>query len=230
MNCLDFHRAKLADPRRLCEEARSHVQTCPDCAAFARGVDEGERRLEEALASPVPDGLADRIILRSRSKGPAWRAWAMAAGVVLAVVAALFYAGQSRHAADQYARLAIEHVVTEPESFSMLNAAEAPPVAELVRASGGRLKAPLGSVRYVKLCPMEQGGTGWHIVFETSEGLATLLIVPGQAPAGTQRASSAKWSALAQPTPRGYYAVVTSSASSTARVDRLVRERIAWDA
>src|SRR5438270_15750 len=110
MNCLDFHRAKLADPRRLTDEARLHVQACPECAAFASSVDEGERHLAEALASPVPDGLAERIILRSRARAPAWRAWAIAAGILLAVAAAFFYAGESRNAGDQYARLATEHV------------------------------------------------------------------------------------------------------------------------
>jgi hypothetical protein len=229
MNCLEFRRLKLADPRRVPPEAATHGATCPACADFARSVDETERELEQALARPVPDGLADRIILRSRAKGPAWRSWAMAAGIVLTFAAALLYTGQSREAADGYARLAIEHVATEPESFSTLNAAAAQPVAELVRASGGRLKAPLGTVRYIKLCPMEHGGTGWHIVFETAEGLATLLIVPGTAPSGMQQASSGDWNALAQPTRRGYYAVVTRSARQTALVDRLVRSRIDWD-
>src|SRR5207248_2493776 len=99
----------------------------------------------------------------------------------------------------------------------------------LIRTSGGRLKAPLGNVRYVKLCPVE-GGTGWHIVFETPEGLATLLIITGQSLGAMQHASSTEWSALARPTHRGYYAVVTPSAQATAQIDRLVRERIDWDA
>ena len=230
MNCLEFHRAKLADPRRLPLEAQAHAAQCAACAAFASSVDEAERDLERTLATPVPDGLADRILLRVHGARPAWRAWALAASVVLAIAIGLATLLYPTPAGEHYAREAIAHVVAEPESFTKVNAADARALEDLVRASGGRVRAPLGTVRYVKLCPMENGGTGWHIVFETSEGLATLLLVPQHGLAGLQRAASSDWSALARPTRRGYYAVVTPSAEKTARIDRLVRERIDWDA
>ena len=185
--------------------------------------------VERTLATAVPEGLADRILLRVHGARPAWKVWALAASVVLAIglgVTALLYQPAS---AQHYAQQAIEHVAMEPESFTTVHLADVPSVDELIRTSGGRLKAPLGKVRYVKLCPVESG-TGWHIVFETPEGLATLLVIPGQPLGTTQHASSAEWSALARPTRRGYYAVVTPSAQATAQVDRLVRERIDWDA
>jgi len=229
MNCLEFHRAKLADPRRLPLEAQSHAAQCAACAAFANSVDEAERDVERALAAPVPEGLADRILLRVHGARPAWKVWALAASIVLGIglgVAALLY---PTPAGEHYAREAIEHVIAEPESFTTVHLADVPSLDELIRTSGGRLKAPLGNVRYVKLCPVE-GGTGWHIVFETPEGLATLLVIPGQPLGTTQHASSAEWSALARPTRRGYYAVVTPSAQKTSHVDQLIRERIDWDA
>jgi hypothetical protein len=229
MNCLEFHRAKLADPRRLPPEAQAHAAQCAACAAFASSVDEAERDLERTLETPVPEGLADRVLLRVHGAPPAWRVWALAASVVLAVAIGVSSVLYRPAPAEQYARQAIEHVAMEPESFTKVNAADARALEDLVRAAGGRVKAPLGTVRYIKLCPVE-GGSGWHIVFETPEGLATLLIIPGQPLGATQQASNAEWSALARPTRRGYYAVVTPSAAKTAQIDRLVRSRIDWDA
>ena len=229
MNCLEFHREKLADPRRLSAEAQAHAQACASCAAFARSVDESDQRLEEALASPVPDGLADRIILRSRTKNRAWRTWALAASVVLAVAVGSSFVRGPKNAADQYARLAIEHVMMEPESLTTVRNADPPALRTIVQDFGGTLKALPGTIRYIRLCPVEDG-TGWHIVFETPEGLATLLVIPGQPLGTTQHASSAEWSALARPTRRGYYAVVTRSAQKTSHVDQLIRKRIDWDA
>jgi hypothetical protein len=230
MNCLEFHREKLAEPRALSREAQAHAAQCAACREFAQGVDEAERELEQAIAVPVPEGLADRVLLRVRGGRPAWKTWALAASILVAV--ALGFAAVTLHspAGDQYARLAIEHVALEPESFTTLHGADTQALGEMIRTSGGgRLKAPLGNIRYVKLCPVDSG-TGWHIVFETPEGLATLLIVPGKPPAALQRASSGEWSALVRPTRAGYYAVVMPSAGKTAQVDRLVRERIDWDA
>jgi hypothetical protein len=229
MNCLEFHRAKLADPRRLPPDAQAHVGDCAACAAFAASVDEAEREVQRTLATTVPDGLADRILLRVHGTRPAWKAWALAAsvvaGVALAAAALLYRPAPAEH----YARAAIEHVAMEPESFHQVNAGDEHALQELLRASGARLKAPLGAVRYVKLCPVETG-TGLHIVFETPQGLATLLIVPGQPLAGLEQASADQWNALARPAGRGYYAIVTPSAPATAQADRLVRERIEWDA
>lgn len=229
MNCLDFHRATLADPRRLAPEAQAHAAQCAACSAFAKSVDEAERDLERSLSVPVPEGIADRALLRVGGGRPAWKTWALAASLLLAVAlgAGVFFYEPA--AAQRYARQAIEHVAMEPESLTTVKAADANALAELIRASGGTLKAPLGAVRFVQLCPVDRG-TGLHIVFETPEGLATLLIVPGQPLQKLQHASSTGWAALARPAGRGHYAIVTPSAHKTAAIDRLVRERIDWGA
>lgn len=226
MNCLEFHRAKLAEPRHLPPEAREHAAQCAGCRIFAAGVDDSERELEKAIAVPLPDGLADRVLLRVRSGRPAWRTWALAASLVLAVAigaAAMLY---DRAPAGPFAVHAIEHVAMEPASLTTVQGL-AHDLGEVVRLAGGTLKQPLGEVRYVKLCPVEDG-TGWHVVFATPEGLATLFIVPGKALSGAQQASTGQWNALARPVRSGYYVVVTPSSKKTAYVDRIIRERIDW--
>ncbi|HYY59934.1 MAG TPA: DUF3379 family protein [Burkholderiales bacterium] len=231
MKCLEFHRAKLADPRQLHPPAQEHLAQCAACAAFAKSVDEAERQLERSLAVPVPDGLADRVLLRvGAPRRPVWKVWALAASVVLGAGLALSAMLYRPAPAEHYARQAIEHVAMEPESFQTVNASDTPALSELLRATGARLKAPLDAVRYVKLCPVEGGGTALHIVVDTPEGLATLLIVPGQPLAKVEQAASREWNALARPAGRGHYAVVTTSPRATAQADRLVRERIDWDA
>lgn len=229
MNCLDFHREKLADPRRVTDEARAHVESCPACAAFGRSVDEAERAVERSLSTPAPEGLAERILLRTRLGSPARRRWAIAAGVVLGSALGLKYFKDSAKPSDQSARLAIEHVVMEPESLTTLRNADAEGLRTVLQEFGGTLKEPLGSIRYIRLCPFE-GGACWHIVFETNDGLATLILVPGKTLHAAETASAGGWNALAQPVPRGYYAIVTASAAMTSKVDRMLREKIEWKA
>jgi hypothetical protein len=226
MNCLEFHRAKLADPRRLPPDAQHHLAQCSACAAFAEGVDQTERELERTLSAGVPDGLADRVLLRVQSSRPRRRAWALAAGVMLAVAVGAVAWLRAPATAGQHARDAIEHVAAEPASLTTVQS-DTRDLGELVRAMGGQLKQPLGKVRYVKLCPVP-GGSGWHVVLETPQGLATLFIVPEQPLEAAQYASSSKWNALARPAPRGYYAVVTASAAHTLQIDRMIREQVDW--
>ncbi len=251
MNCLDFHRHKLADPRRLCADAQRHARECRECSAFAQSVDVSDTRLEQALNVAVPDGIAERVLLRqSGAFRPAWRAWALAASVILAVALGVYRfgglaPGEFRHAAPApvaqnipapaastvqalaYARLAIAHVAEEPGSSTKLHNTEPAILREAMRSIGAELREPIGRVRYVKLCPWGPG-SGWHIVFETPHGLATLILVPGQPPDAAATASEQGLSALVQPAHRGYYAVVTASAETTRLVDRMFAAHVRW--
>jgi hypothetical protein len=225
VNCLDYRRAKLSDPRRLPPEAQAHERECAQCLAFAREVEAMDASVAETLAVRVPEGLAERALLRRRPARWRWTPWALAAGIVLAVAAVVH--PLKPDPSEQYARLAIEHVVMEPESLTSERGNDPAIVQAALRSFGGTLKEPIGRVRYVRLCPVE-GGTGLHIVFETPEGLATLILVPDKRIASAAVADAAGWNALVQPAPRGYYAVVTQSRAGTVAADRLIRQRIDW--
>ena len=229
MNCLDFHREKLADPRRISTAAQAHACDCASCMAFAQSVDESEAQIERVLAVPVPDGLAHRLLLRRQNAArPAWRAWALAASIVLSISVGfntLKIAGPGADA--KYATYAIEHVVESPESFTTLLNTGADALDMAMHSVGGRIKEPLGRVRYIKLCPVGDD-FGWHIVFETPQGPATLILVPNRHIGSSESASRGGWSALARPIRKGYYAVVTDSTLTTGIVDRQIKNQVEW--
>jgi hypothetical protein len=229
LNCLEFRRAKLAEPRDLSESARAHALNCASCTAFAQSVDDGDAEILRAAAVPVPEGLADRVLLHATGTvRPAWRAWAMAASVVLAVGLATVVFVQSPR--ESYARLAIEHVVDEPESLTTRYRADGATVEVALRSVGASIRSPLGQVRYIRLCPWEGGRTAWHVVFETPQGLATLILVPDMQVRSESDASASGWNAIVKPTQGGFYAIVTSSPETTARTADLLRTHVNWDA
>ncbi len=226
MNCLEFRRRKLADPRRLNPEAAAHLAACAACRDFAIEVNENEERLAAALHVPVPEGLADRVIL-ARKAGARFapRLWALAASVVLS-----FGIGAHQwrdYRSPDYARLAIEHLLEEPESLTDMRIADPELLRQVVHNFGGTLEALPGRVRFMRLCPVPEG-TGWHIVFETEYGLATLILVPRRMQAEVAHATVAGWNALARPAGQGHYAVIASSPEALAKVDALLRQRLRW--
>lgn len=175
-NCIDFRREKLADPRRLTEAAEEHLIACPACQAFSRRVNAGERMLQQTVALDVPDGLAERILVgsRARTRSP-FKLWALAASVVFSLGLGVQY----WHAAPdrEHVALAVEHVMHEPEALMSTRLIEPQRVSQVLESFGAEVKVPMTAVRYVKLCPVP-GGTGWHIVFDTPKGPATLLLLP----------------------------------------------------
>lgn len=233
MNCLGFRRAKLADPNRLSDEARAHVAGCVHCQAFARRIDTNEKRIVRALAVPLPDGLADRIVLRATGRKPAspYRLWALAATVVLSVAIGLAWFGlppsEPRY---NFAASAIAHVKHEPESFTTIKDADPARFSAILANFGADLRAPIGTVRYIKLCPVPEG-TGWHIVFETEDGLVTLMLIPGHRPHGRNLFEEKDgMSALVRAAGQGYYVIVADTRAKVESTDRLLKQRIDWTA
>jgi hypothetical protein len=231
MSCLEFRRRKLADPRHPSPEALAHMGECPACRGFTIEVNESEEHLAAALAIPVPEGLAERIILRrktgARFSSFSPRLLAMAASVVLTI--GISYTWWRDYASPDYARLAIEHVMHEPESFTTTRSADPELFRRVVQNFGGEMEGQLGKVRYMKLCPVPEG-TGWHIVFETAQGgLATLILIPGKRmPSQPALATVGGWTALARPGGQGFYAIITDSPQSLGAVDEMVRQRVRW--
>ncbi|MBI4755632.1 MAG: DUF3379 family protein [Betaproteobacteria bacterium] len=227
MNCLEFRRHKLADPRHLPPSAAAHGAVCAPCSVFARRVDEDEARLHAALRVPVPEGLAESVLLATGSAAPRpWRVLALAATVVLSV--SLGVEHWSRMPDGDPARVAIAHVLDEPESLTTTRNPDPEHFRQVLADFGGQMSVPLGQVRFVKLCPVP-GGVGWHIVFETDQGLATLLLVRSrQAPDQAVQYAGDGWDALVRPGGAGYYAIVTPSERITRAVDEMIRQRVRW--
>ena len=205
MNCLEFRREKLADPRRVSPEADTHLNDCAACRGFAAEINDNEAQLAAALAVPVPEGLAERIVLRRKTGAPVFakaspRLWAMAAAVLLTLTFGF----------QQW---------NEPASFTTTRLADPQLFRTVMHNFGGELQGSLGRVRYMKLCPVPEG-TGWHIVFETEDGqLATLILIPAKRmKSDAEQARVGGWNAVARPGGQGFYAVITDSPDSLGRV------------
>jgi hypothetical protein len=225
MNCLGFRREKLADPRRLSGEAQAHMRECASCSGFAREIDEAEVRLAQAFSVRVPEGLAERILLaRHRAWRTHWTPWALAAGLLMALAVA--WNQVQDPPAERYARRAIDHVLMEPQFLTEVQAGAPAALQAAVAEFGGMMNEPIPRVRLVKVCPAGDGRAR-HIVLETPEGLATVILVPDKRVAAAA-ASANGMSALVQPTPRGHYVIVAASQAATASADRLIRDRVEW--
>lgn len=225
--CMNLRREKLADPKRLSPGADDHLAHCAQCRRFAQGIDAMEFKVAQVLNVPVPEGLSERVLMRvHRGEKRPWRVWAMAAAFVLSFGIGMVQWQPRPH--TDYAMFAIEHVMHEPESFTTHRLAD-PSQFRLVMANfGGTVKAPIGKVSYMRLCPVPQG-TGWHIVLETEYGPATLLLIPGKEVSGdVLEVKFGGLTARALPGGQGYYAIVAETPDIVDAVEKLMAERVSW--
>lgn len=230
MNCLTFRRAKLAVPHDASPALLEHARTCADCAEFARELEGYERALHETVQVPVPEGLAEQIILRHRKPrwfDPQWfdrRYLALAATVVMAVAAALGY-NTITSSREELAHSLIAHVVSEPTVLQSRDHIELARLEEAFSQYGGHLREPIGEVRHVGRCPID-GTLTHHIVVQTPHGRATLILIPERRATLGSPLTSDGFAVVIMALPRGSLGIVTDSAEQTTQVRYLLEKRV----
>jgi hypothetical protein len=218
MNCIDLRRDALAQPLRLAPEAQAHVDACPACRTFIERQRELDAELFETLRVPVPDGLADRILVAHgirRRRAPI--AWAVAATLVaaagLALLAPATFSGRA------LAGEAIAHVNHEPQSFRIVNRHPAALLRSELQTQGVGLARTLGEVTYATLCPMS-AGRAHHLVVATPAGPVTLLLLPADATSRRRTlVESGGMTAIVLPAARGSVAIVARSREQALAVE-----------
>ena len=226
MDCLTFRRLKLAVPQAASAAQLQHERTCAACAAFARQIDAFERDLHDVATVPVPDGLAEQIILSLQK--PRWldRSYlALAATVVLAVVASFtFYLAPDR---NEVAEAFAAHVASEPEVLRERGSIEPAKLVAAFSRYGGSLAGPVGEVRHLGLCPI-LGVMAYHIVVQTEYGPATLILLP-QTRASTARPLVREgFAVVVLPLQRGSLGILADTPERASKVESLIQSRVRW--
>jgi hypothetical protein len=236
MNCFEFRRVLLVNPRERTAEQEAHLAQCAACARLAVDAGGFETRLEQAVLVPVPDGLADRILLRHKMQpGPRYRLLALAATLVLGVgVATQLY--RTNDAAHEPARLAValgaEHPAVaaisfvidhEPRLLSEGRTGDPQVMMASLKRLGLNLPAGGVAVRYLGKCPLPGGGMGDHVVLTTSYGQVTLILAPDYPVGSRVLVADRSMTALAQPSGTGGYIVIAHSAETVRGAERLLK-------
>jgi len=68
MDELEFRRRTIAQPNDIDKELMEFAQSNPERQSFITEMKEFDKHLQDALDIPVPDNLADRIILNTSLK------------------------------------------------------------------------------------------------------------------------------------------------------------------
>jgi len=193
MDIEEFRKRLLRDPEARDPALREALAKGGEYTRIAREEAGLDARIADALKVPVPEGLAEDVILgqameaqpsRRRMRRLAWPV-ATAAAVVLAVTVTLVSVqGPDDLPPPTYA--GIEEILAhhwQTDGISALNevSAEVPEIElqQVMASLGLDLGAGLrDKVRFVKFCPAPDG-VGAHLVLATADGPVTLFYLPG---------------------------------------------------
>jgi hypothetical protein len=156
MNCLQFRRQLGAEPRSRDPELLAHRDSCAQCATFWQRAQRFEEELLSAMSVPVPEGLADRVLLMQstgdrRRQVVHRRGWlAIAASVLIVLGGGLMMRQTSSRSLPS---LAVAHMPTELDSLALARPVPASNVAAGFAVLGLAMRGPMPSdVTYVHDC------------------------------------------------------------------------------
>lgn len=202
MDELEFRRQALANPYESNPAFLAALQESPARRKWVEELKAGEQELVQALKVPLPEGLAERILLRQAldrsdeeaaarvvplraQPAPArvWRQVAVAASVAFLLgFSTRWLPLDSEHPdlssvalAHVYGEQSFTHGVDERVSLETINAKMEKYGARLTSMAG------LGHITYVNHCSFYQG-PALHMEIQGSKGPITLFLVPRHVP------------------------------------------------
>jgi hypothetical protein len=231
MNCFESRRRLLAAPREHADEHDAHLSACEGCARLAVDLAALDRKMNKATRVPVPDGIADRVIL-ARGRPGRWRyAAGIAAAMLLAAVSVVtllpdVLESEPTLAADTvgptHPAVAAISMVAEraPGPFTERTPADAPAVQARLKFLGLALKAEGVSARYVGKCEVA-GRECDLLILDTPEGDVSVILMANERPSTRVLVADRRMTALLSPAPTGAYIVVAGSRKAARRAQKL---------
>ena len=188
MNCLQFRKQLLSAPRSLTTELLAHRGECAQCAAFTSRVERQEAMLTEAVLVDLPEGLANRILLR-RSLADAAplpgrrRLLALAASIAVATTglgAFLFWRDAQEDLLESaVTRSLVAHLLMAhpPGLGAVANEVAATEVSGLLKRAGFAARTSLGRVTNGWPCVFGDQPIA-HLVLASGAESVTALVLP----------------------------------------------------
>jgi hypothetical protein len=180
MNCAQYRRAILVDPRDANPQLRLHREGCRECLEYTERLLRFEGRLERALRVSIPAaGAASVVSLRTPAlrraspSRPGWLAMAASVLIVVAVAGSLWLAQpHSSLAAD-----VVAHMAGEPQAWARTDIpVPTPELAQALRDAHVRLDPKAGMVSYARSCLFRAHHVP-HLVVQTETGPVTVMVL-----------------------------------------------------
>jgi hypothetical protein len=217
VNCEHARLLIGAEPRSSAPELAQHLESCAACAQFREEMLALDTNIRRALERP-PELAAPRA-----APVPQWRQWALAASVLLASVAVLGL--WLLRPTDTLAHDVVAHVQAEPESW-LSSQVSAQDIGQALNGAGVALDVTSDKITYAQSCWFH-GHYVPHLVVQTAQGPATVLILRHEQVRGPRSFREAGMNGVIVPAHSGSIAVLARG-GNVDLVARQMQQDVRW--
>lgn len=184
MDDLQFRRSIYADPNSQSKELLAAMQADDSKKQFAQEIKQLDEKIAQAMNVPVPDDLANKLILRQtlashqqhKRKKRVHLALAASVAITAGFLINLVSFSSSYHNLGDYA---LAHVYHEDGFFSNNDSAQVSLTSlnEKMASFNGNFDQSLGELLFADYCRFD-GMKSLHLVFKGQSSPVTVFIVP----------------------------------------------------
>jgi hypothetical protein len=223
IDCMQYRRSVLADPRGSSPALEEHLASCPDCRAYTQRLLGFEERLGRALR--IDPARAPARSARGMVRRIPARWLAMAASVLVALIAA----GSLWLAAPQatLAAAVVAHMAGEPDAWARTDVPVPPDeLAPVLAGAHMALKPDAGMVSYAHSC-LFRGHYVPHLVVQTDMGPVTVMVLVHESVAKSQPFDEEGYRGVIVPLPgHGSMAVLARDRDGDLRAVKEIAARV----
>jgi len=207
-----------ADPAESNASLEEHVRECAACRQFREEMRTLDANIRRALEQPPQMAHTPRAT-------SAWRPWALAASVLLAMLAVLSL--WLLRPSETLARDVVAHVREEPESWLMRQHVDPQSMDEALRGAGVKLEITSNRITYAQSCWFRDHYVP-HLVVQTAQGPATVLILRNLQVKGRETFHESGMNGVIVPAPEGSIAVLTRGGASMDTLVAQMQQDVRW--
>jgi len=232
MNCIEFRRKLLEEPRNKEADYLEHAQRCSRCQSEFQKAISLENLIEDALRVPAPERLRHEILLSTRfGQTRRRRYWIMVAGLAASLVIAVGLVTTNSMKMDDgrgsLPEALIAHIKHEPDNLAHALRVPDGQLKILLRDLKAELVDDLGDVRYANLCPIHHR-MGLHLVIVGRLGLVSLLFMPGEYIAAGMQFDSQGLHGVIVPNSAGSLAILGQPGERVQEIAVQLNPRVRW--
>jgi hypothetical protein len=219
VNCGEARLLIGAEPHASSPELEEHLQGCPACQRLREEMRALDANIRRALEQPPVAG-ARRI-----SRPTAWRPFAMAASVLLALTAVL--AVWVLRPSATLAHEVVAHVQAEPDSWLAKEHVSASDISEALKNAGVSLNVSSDRIMYAQSCWF-RGHYVPHLVVETDKGPATVMLLRHEHVPMRRSFHEGGMSGVLVPLGKGSIAVLTRGDADAGAIAGQMQQEVHW--
>jgi len=218
MNCAEARLLIGADPENSNAALEEHLRSCEACRQFRKEMRALDADIHRALEHTPESGAA-------RPPAAAWRPWALAASVLLAVLGGTVI--WLARPGDTLARELVAHVQAEPDSWLAAQQLSGASIDAALRGAGVELGISSDRIHYAQSCWF-RGHYVPHLVVETTRGPVTLLILRHESVSSARKFHEDGMRGVLVPSGSGSIAIISRGDGDLENVAQALTQDVRW--